>query len=1076
VSQGGERLDKLQHESQTPLALAIRAVIQGANSTHDSVGDVGQPAYMSTHTDTTTHSRRAGKFKKQQIAVDGCMSPEKGTSSPRLGVHAGQTEHDDTIRLSDLQFRKQSLLCMFKSCIDELSALDSQCSVIRLPVSDDTRPRQASTGKLQFMPASAGSQPQRKRRSKSLHDAFLKSVQKVRERRGLRVYDWRRDKVAVQEKIVIASLAAACFATIGLILAIYQNEYILGGGMPSDAQVNLAKLANSFCTLISISALFWIYSLSVRLHRITRHCRNLLPLLTSTTWLEVLLDPYFWLETVTIGIHCPPYVTYEFVTYSIDNIIMYRAETLGALVNSLRVYLIFRYLRARWLIHLPMRLTIQTWTGATLDTKYMFKVNLHGWNGIRTVILVWCLFIIVCGYWYRAAELQACTLPSAISPLCQEERAKKWILYGQEIEQTGYVDNYYLWHSLWLVMVTSLTVGYGDFSPFTYYGRVVAVMSVFIGLSLGSILTATVTNMLMWDPEEITFLRILERKKAKRIIRRLAAEKIIVHLRQHLRQRSKQSDTTPDAFSDENPGCCSLLLQYCRRAKSAVSDAMSAGEKAIERRNRMIDKLRRLQVSIFAQHHHALSDELKVGHLDRRTSFLQQAVEAIHDRMLSPPVLASMYRRSLKTISSRDASDRSIIEHTSEPQCQMRPEGGQAMVAWPSTVERMATKVKRLTRGQALSFVFHNANASLGGHQKSRVPDRKKSTENANLTRTFTFLHRHIDSRKIGEKEATRKSFKIKDESFQTKDVPHATRQNARCEQRQSINATLDRFKESASWKHRKGEVIKRLERARLCTAIMATLGNWSAFGQNELIITGSRSQEALDSLKLFNTVMSFFCILGILRIYWLQTLLEKLVAHVFNCHRLDLRIPWYQVLSKRSVWIEMVLVGVHSPPWFDYSFSVSNMGNIIVYRLETILCCFNFLRVYCIWRAFEDWLLSDIPERYTLAGFSGVKFGTAFAIKRHLHHWMGMIYVILVWFFSILWCGYLYRAAEMTACQFPQIEGGVPLHPSCHLPEAKQWSVKKGQSFEKVNDDILQVEFSAPQQFVLCCQWEVSA
>jgi hypothetical protein len=131
---------------------------------------------------------------------------------------------------------------------------------------------------------------------------------------------------------------------------------------------------------------------------------------------------------------------------------------------------------------------------------------------------------------------------------------------------------------------------------------------------------------------------------------------------------------------------------------------------------------------------------------------------------------------------------------------------------------------------------------------------------------------------------------------------------------------------------------------------------------------------------------------------------------------------------------------------------------------------------VYCIWRAFEDWLLSDIPERYTLAGFSGVKFGTAFAIKRHLHHWMGMIYVILVWFFSILWCGYLYRAAEMTACQFPQIEGGMPLHPSCHLPEAKQWSVKRGQSFEKVNDDILQVEFSAPQQFVFCCQWEVSA
>ncbi len=1064
MSQGGVRFDKLLHESQTPLALAIRAVIQGANSTHDSVGDVGQPAYMSTHTGTTTHTRRAGKFKKEQIAEDGCTSPEKSTSTPRRGVHAGKTEHDDTIRLSDLQFHKQSLLCMFKSCIDELSALDSQCSVIRFPVSDETRPRQASIVKLQFMPASAGSPPQKKRRSKSLHDAFLTSVQKVRERRGLRVYDWRRDKVAVQEKIVTASFAAACFACIGLILAIYQNEYVLGGGMPGDAQVNLAKLANSFCTVISIGALFWMYSLSVRLQRITRHCRNLVPLLTSTTWHEVLLDPYFWLEAVTIGIHCPPYVTYEFVTYSIDNIIMYRAETLGTLVNSLRVYLIFRYLRARWLIYLPMRLTIQTWTGATLDTKYMFKKNLQGWNGIRTVMLMWCVCIIVCGYWYRAAELQACTLPSAISPLCQQERAKKWILYGQEIEQNGYVDGYYIWHSLWLVMVTSLTVGYGDISPFTYYGRVVSVISVFIGVSLGSILTAAVTNMLTWEPEEITFLRILERKKAQRIIRRLAAEKIIVHLRQHLRQRSKQSGTTPDTFSDKNLGCCSLLLHYCRRAKSAVSHLMSTGGKAIERRNHMIDKLRRLQVSIFAEHHHALSDELKVGLLDRRTNFLQQAVEAIHDRMLSPPVLASMYRRSLKTISSRDGSDKRIIEHTSEPQYQMRPEGGQAMVAWPSAEERMATKVHRLTKGQALSFVLHDANASLGGHKKSRVADKESSLTKLakeKLTKTFTFLHRHVNSGKHGGKEAkvTRKSFKIKDESFQTKDVSYATKQNARYAQRQSINATLDRFKENAPWRRNKAEVVRRFEQARFFTAIMATLGNLSAFGQSELIITGNRSQEALDSLKLFNTVMSFFCILGILRIYWLQTLLQKLVAHVFKCHRLDLRIPWYQVLSKKSIWIEMVLVGVHSPPWFDYSFAVSNMGNIIVYRLETILCCFNFLRVYCIWRAFEDWLLSDIPERYTLAGFSGVKLGTAFAIKRHLHHWMGLIYVILVWFFSILWCGYLYRAAEMTACLFPQIEGGMPAHPSCHLPQAKQWSVN-GESFEKVNDDILQVEF----------------
>ncbi|KAJ1489141.1 hypothetical protein T484DRAFT_1781011, partial [Baffinella frigidus] len=37
--------------------------------------------------------------------------------------------------------------------------------------------------------------------------------------------------------------------------------------------------------------------------------------------------PSFLLELVVCGLHVPPYVTFEIVTYSFENLIAYRAET-----------------------------------------------------------------------------------------------------------------------------------------------------------------------------------------------------------------------------------------------------------------------------------------------------------------------------------------------------------------------------------------------------------------------------------------------------------------------------------------------------------------------------------------------------------------------------------------------------------------------------------------------------------------------------------------------------------------------------------------------------------------------------
>ena len=168
----------------------------------------------------------------------------------------------------------------------------------------------------------------------------------------------------------------------------------------------------------------------------------------------------FWLEVAVIFVHCPPYITDEYHTYSFGNLIVYRAETFGALVNSCRLYLVWRYYRDHFLHKVPKRLTVESFTGARFGSVYMFKTNMHGRTGARNIVIFWCLSILMCGYWMRSAEMNACHLPSTISVRCRNEvRATSWVLFGQEFE---HVNNLHLLDSTWLCLISSLTVGYGN--------------------------------------------------------------------------------------------------------------------------------------------------------------------------------------------------------------------------------------------------------------------------------------------------------------------------------------------------------------------------------------------------------------------------------------------------------------------------------------------------------------------------------------------------------------------------------------------------------------------------------------
>ena len=55
-----------------------------------------------------------------------------------------------------------------------------------------------------------------------------------------------------------------------------------------------------------------------------------------------------------------------------------------------------------------------------------------------------------------------------------------------------------LFNSIWWTIVTITTVGYGDMSPTTVTGRIIAMVMMFIGLSVVGIITGKITHLNKW--------------------------------------------------------------------------------------------------------------------------------------------------------------------------------------------------------------------------------------------------------------------------------------------------------------------------------------------------------------------------------------------------------------------------------------------------------------------------------------------------------------------------------------------------------------------------------------------------
>jgi hypothetical protein len=66
--------------------------------------------------------------------------------------------------------------------------------------------------------------------------------------------------------------------------------------------------------------------------------------------------------------------------------------------------------------------------------------------------------------------------------------------------------------AFWMLSITFLTVGYGDYYPLTYPGRIIAVLTTILGQVYAAVVVGIVSNKLMLTSTDVTALNILENK------------------------------------------------------------------------------------------------------------------------------------------------------------------------------------------------------------------------------------------------------------------------------------------------------------------------------------------------------------------------------------------------------------------------------------------------------------------------------------------------------------------------------------------------------------------------------------
>ncbi len=229
--------------------------------------------------------------------------------------------------------------------------------------------------------------------------------------------------------------------------------------------VTILRAVTSFSTILLIMFLIRHYLMDLNF-LIIKHKVEISSTLYSSGLLWKLL-----LEIFICVIHSPPYLNNVRVNIPKTNGDPCYVDLdlfLSSLI-PLRVYLLFRYFScySSWADDRAEKICNEcnTLGGISFAIKAELKERPYTMVGVLMI-----LSILIFGYALRNVE----------------------VAFMQNMPSNKFLDWTYEWNGLWCIVITILTVGYGDFYPQTHVGRVIAVVSCLWGTFLISLMVISV--------------------------------------------------------------------------------------------------------------------------------------------------------------------------------------------------------------------------------------------------------------------------------------------------------------------------------------------------------------------------------------------------------------------------------------------------------------------------------------------------------------------------------------------------------------------------------------------------------
>jgi hypothetical protein len=293
-----------------------------------------------------------------------------GHGLPVLGAHDGHPSHRAPAAESptDVPPRK-------KAHVLEHTPQDTQTRSTRLASRLRDAAERALEGQTHLDDEEQGATEEKKRPEKPEEQLAKKIAITLDQPLKLSpTYSWKRDRTEVDRYMRLVADLATVWAVVGTVASMISLELLLRSMDPQHAVINLLKLINTICTILTVLLVYARYWLALLLRRIEAHLRYLVKLDSNIKFHDVLfrvssgtdshpaaechlsyatslgvssapqrgsgqLTPplvrqsTFLLELVVCGLHIPPYITFELHTRSFENVVGYRAETVTACVH-----------------------------------------------------------------------------------------------------------------------------------------------------------------------------------------------------------------------------------------------------------------------------------------------------------------------------------------------------------------------------------------------------------------------------------------------------------------------------------------------------------------------------------------------------------------------------------------------------------------------------------------------------------------------------------------------------------------------------------------------------------------------